>query len=89
MILALAVTFLGGVLLLGFISHRRFFIAAFVPSGTPIGLIIFMVALELLAFLTRTISLGLRLAINMITGHVLVKVIIGFIYSALIKGTSI
>ncbi len=53
------------------------------------GLIVPMVALEILAYLTRTLSLGLRLAINMITGHVLVKVIVGFIWSAYIKGTSI
>jgi ATP synthase subunit 6 len=89
MVLSLALTLLGGVLILGFITHRQFLIAAFVPSGTPLALIVPMFALEVLAYLTRTLSLGLRLAINMITGHVLVKVIIGFIYSALINGTSI
>ena len=89
MVLSLALTLLGGILILGFLTHRQFLIAAFVPSGTPLALIVPMFALEVLAYLTRTLSLGLRLAINMITGHVLVKVIIGFIYSALISGTSI
>lgn len=89
MVLSLALTLLGGVLILGFITHRQLLIAAFVPSGTPLALIIPMFALEVLAYLTRTLSLGLRLAINMITGHVLVKVIIGFIYSALISGTTL
>nr|QCQ68905.1 ATP synthase F0 subunit a [Synchytrium endobioticum]WKF46334.1 ATP synthase F0 subunit 6 [Synchytrium endobioticum]WKF48386.1 ATP synthase F0 subunit 6 [Synchytrium endobioticum] len=88
MVLSLALTLLGGVLILGFLTHRKFLIAAFVPSGTPLALIVPMFALEVLAYLTRTLSLGLRLAINMITGHVLVKVCIGFIYSALINGTS-
>jgi F0F1-type ATP synthase membrane subunit a len=41
-----------------------------------------MILLELLAYLTRTISLGLRLAVNMITGHILAKVCLGFIWSA-------
>jgi len=37
--------------------------------------------LELLAYVTRTLSLGLRLAVNMITGHILAKVVIGFIWA--------
>lgn len=47
-----------------------------------------MFALEILAYLTRTLSLGLRLAINMITRHVLVKVFIGLLYSAFLSGAS-
>lgn len=41
-----------------------------------------MILLEIVAFISRILSLGLRLAVNMITGHVLVKVLLGFIYSA-------
>nr|QCQ69075.1 ATP synthase F0 subunit a [Synchytrium taraxaci] len=89
MVLSLALTLLGGVFILGMVTHRKYIIAAFVPSGTPLALILPMFALEILAYFTRTLSLGLRLAINMITGHILVKVIIGFIYSALLSGTSI
>ena len=48
-----------------------------------------MIILELLAYITRTFSLGLRLAVNMITGHILAKVIVGFIYVAYLKGTSL
>jgi F-type H+-transporting ATPase subunit a len=47
-----------------------------------------MVALEVIAYVFRTISLGLRLAINLITGHLLLKVVIGFIWLGYIKGTS-
>jgi F0F1-type ATP synthase membrane subunit a len=38
-----------------------------------------MIPLEILAYLTRTLSLGLRLAVNIITGHILVKVCLGFL----------
>ena len=41
-----------------------------------------MIALEILAYITRTFSLGLRLAVNMITGHILAKVCVGFIWVA-------
>jgi F0F1-type ATP synthase membrane subunit a len=40
-----------------------------------------MILLELLAYVTRTLSLGLRLAVNMITGHILAKVVVGFIWA--------
>lgn len=48
-----------------------------------------MVFLETIAAATKVISLGLRLAINLTTGHVLVKTILGFIYSAYLEGTSL
>ena len=48
-----------------------------------------MLVLEILAFFIKIISLGLRLAINLITGHVLCKVIIGFIYQAFLSGANV
>ncbi len=47
-----------------------------------------MIVLELVAYVTRTLSLGLRLAVNMITGHILAKVCVGFIWVAYLKGLS-
>jgi len=47
-----------------------------------------MVFLEVLAYIFRTVSLGLRLAINLITGHILAKVCVGFIWMGYIKGVS-
>jgi len=48
-----------------------------------------MIALETLAYFIKVISLGLRLAINLTTGHVLVKTLVGFIWTAYLKGSSI
>jgi F-type H+-transporting ATPase subunit a len=78
--LSVAFTLLIGILLVGFLRHRLLLLAAFLPAGTPLGLIPLMILLELLAYCTRTLSLGLRLAVNMITGHILAKVSVGFIY---------
>jgi F-type H+-transporting ATPase subunit a len=79
--LTAAITLLAGILLLGFMNHGTKLLAAFIPSGTPFGLIPLMILLELLAYVTRTLSLGLRLAVNMITGHILCKVVVGFIWA--------
>ena len=50
--LALASTLLVGVLLVGFIRHRFELLAAFIPAGTPLGIIPLMILLELLAYCT-------------------------------------
>jgi ATP synthase subunit 6 len=80
--LTLSITLLIGVLILGFISHNVLLAAAFLPAGTPLPLTLLLVVIEVIAYTTRTLSLGLRLAVNLITGHVLCKVVLGFVYEA-------
>ena len=58
MTITLAFTILIGVLIMGFFSHKLYLFAAFLPAGTPFGLIFLMVPLEILAYMTRTLSLG-------------------------------
>lgn len=89
MTLALSFTFLIGFALLGFLTHKFYLLSMFLPAGTPLGLIPLMVALEIIAYLSRTLSLGLRLAINLITGHCLAKVIAGFLWLGYANGTSL
>lgn len=88
MTLSIAFTLLIGLLLVGFLTHRLYLLAIFLPGGTPLALIPLMVLLEIVAYIFRTLSLGLRLAINLITGHLLLKVCIGFVWMGYIKGTS-
>jgi F-type H+-transporting ATPase subunit a len=85
----IAITLLGGILLIGFLTHGTRLLAIFLPGGTPLALIPLMVALEVIAYFSRTLSLGLRLAINLITGHILAKVCAGFLWLGYISGTSI
>lgn len=89
MTLSIAFMLLIGILLVGFLTHKLYLFAIFLPSGTPLALVPIMVLLELLAYIFRTLSLGLRLAINLITGHLLLKVSIGFVWLGYIKGTSL
>jgi F-type H+-transporting ATPase subunit a len=69
------------VTLLGFVLHGLHFLSLFLPSGTPWWLAPLMILIELFAYLARPVSLSLRLAANMVAGHVLIKVIAGFIVS--------
>ena len=87
--LSIAFTLLGGILQIGFLTHKLYLLAIFLPVGTPLGLIPLMVFLEVLAYIFRTLSQGLRLAINQITGHIQAKVIVGFIWKGYIKGVSL
>ena len=89
MTLTLAFTILIGILIMGFFSHKLYLFAIFLPAGTPLPLIFLMVPLEILAYITRTLSLGLRLAVNLITGHILGKVLISFIWLAYLNNISL
>jgi ATP synthase subunit 6 len=82
--LSLAVTLLLGIFIYGTFSHGNasLIVHLFLPAGTPVALLLLMVPLEILAYFTRTLSLGLRLAANLITGHILVKVVLSFFPSS-------
>lgn len=69
------------VTILGFALHGFHFLSLFLPEGTPLWLAPLMVLIELFAYLARPVSLSLRLAANMVAGHVLIKVMAGFVLS--------
>jgi len=69
------------VTLLGLYLHGWHFFSLFLPKGTPWWLAPLMVVIELFAYLARPVSLSLRLAANMVAGHVLLKVMAGFVVS--------
>ncbi|GLK85286.1 F0F1 ATP synthase subunit A [Ancylobacter defluvii] len=76
---ALALVVIGTVIIYGFVRHGTHFLHLFVPSGVPAFLLPFMVVIELISFLSRPISLSLRLFANMLAGHIAMKVFAGFI----------
>lgn len=81
---ALAIFIFVLVTLLGFYMHGLHFLSLFLPKGTPWWLAPLMVVIELFAYLARPVSLSLRLTANMIAGHVLLKVMAGFVVSLVI-----
>ncbi len=67
------------VTVIGIAKHKANFLRIFLPEGTPIFLAPVLIPIELLSYLSRPISLSVRLFANMVVGHVLLKVIAGFV----------
>ena len=78
---ALAMLVIGTVVVYGIVKHGLHFFGLFVPSGVPAWLLPFIVVIELISFLSRPISLSLRLFANMLAGHIALKVFGGFVVS--------
>ena len=66
------------VTILGFVKHGLHFLSFFAPSGIPLPLLFLVVPIELVAYLSRPISLSVRLFANMMAGHMILKVFAGF-----------
>ena len=76
---ALAFVIFIGVTIIGFATHGISFLKFFVPSGIPIALMPLLVVIEVISYLTRPISLSVRLFANMMAGHTMLKVFAGFV----------
>jgi F-type H+-transporting ATPase subunit a len=76
---ALAVAVILTVLVYGFRKNGLHFFKLFVPSGVPKAILPFVVAIEVLSFISRPISLSIRLFANMLAGHITLKVFAGFV----------
>lgn len=70
-----------GVTITGFSIHGLGFFALFVPVGTPLPLVPVLVLIELLSYVARAISLGLRLGANIIAGHLLLNILAGLVFT--------
>jgi len=65
----------------GVYKHGLKFLGLFVPHGVPAVLVPLVTAIEVISFLSRPISLSVRLFANMLAGHITLKVFTGFIVS--------
>lgn len=83
---AFAFLVIGVVLVYGITKHGSHFFGLFVPSGVPGWLLPFMVLIEAVSFVSRPISLSLRLFGNMLAGHIALKVFGGFVVALLASG---
>jgi ATP synthase subunit 6 len=67
-----------GVTVLGLVTHGFHFFSLFLPSGVPMWLAPLIVVIEIISYVMRALSLGIRLAANMFAGHTLLKILAGF-----------
>src|SRR5437870_6086802 len=77
---SISFTIVIGATILGFQIHALKFFSLFVPSGCPLGLLPLLVLIEFISYLARNVSLGLRLAANLVSGHMLLNILSGFTY---------
>jgi F-type H+-transporting ATPase subunit a len=83
---AMALTVFIGVTILGFVKHGLRFFRFFVPPGVSVVLWPLMIPIEIISYLSRPISLSVRLFANLTAGHTMLKVFAGFIISLGVVG---
>ncbi|MEM7071541.1 MAG: F0F1 ATP synthase subunit A [Pseudomonadota bacterium] len=69
------------VTLYGFFRHGMRFFTLFVPAGAPKIMYPLMIPIEIISYLSRPISLSVRLFANMMAGHTMIKVFAGFVFA--------
>src|SRR6201746_206192 len=83
---SISFTIVIGATILGFQIHSLKFFSLFVPSGCPLGLLPLLVLIEFISYLSRPVSLGLRLGANILSGHMLLNILSGFTYKIMSTG---
>lgn len=83
---ALAITVFLGITLIAIARNGIHFFTHFMPAGVPMWLAPIIVPIEIISYLSRPISLSLRLCANMLAGHTTLKVFAGFVVSMIGMG---
>lgn len=83
---SLSFTIVLGATILGFQKHGLKFFSLLVPAGCPLALLPLLVFIEFVSYLARNVSLGLRLAANILSGHMLLNILAGFTYNIMTSG---
>jgi F-type H+-transporting ATPase subunit a len=82
---ALALLVISVVIIYGFMQHGIGFLKLFVPDVPPV-LLPLLIPIEVISFLSRPLSLSVRLFANMLAGHIALKIFAGFVASLLAAG---
>lgn len=83
---SISFTIVIGATILSVYIHNLKFFSLFVPSGCPVGLLPLLVLIEFISYLARNVSLGLRLAANILSGHMLLNILAGFTFNIMKSG---
>ena len=83
---ALAMVTITIVIVYGFWKNGLGFLRLFAPSGQPWYMYILLVPIEVVSFLSRPLSLAIRLFANMFAGHIILKLFAGFVVSLIGAG---
>lgn len=83
-----SVTFIGSTIT-GLKYNKIKFFSVFLPGGVPLVISIFLIIIEMISYFSKVLSLSIRLFANMMSGHTLLKILLGFSWLMLISGQSI
>lgn len=75
-----------GVTILAVAKHGLHFLSFFVPAGTPGMLVPLLICIEIISYIARAFSLGVRLFANMVAGHALLNILAGMLYKIMTIG---
>ena len=65
--------------LIGICFHKEKYFVLFLPEGVPLFIIPALILIEYVSYISRIFSLAIRLFANMMSGHILLKILISFI----------
>ncbi len=77
-----------GVTVIAIAKHKMHFFSFFMPPGVPMYMAPLLIPIEIISYLSRPISLSVRLFANMLAGHTLMKVFAGFIVALGVFGVA-
>jgi len=79
--LYISLSFFIGTNLIGLLYHKETFFVLFLPEGIPLFIIPSLILIEYISYFSKIFSLAIRLFANMMSGHILLKILIGFSWS--------
>nr|YP_010925384.1 ATP synthase F0 subunit 6 [Neoporphyra seriata]WKD83590.1 ATP synthase F0 subunit 6 [Neoporphyra seriata] len=70
-----------GINIIGFQTHGLKFFTIFLPKGVPLFIVPLVVAIEFVSYIVKVFTISIRLFANMTSGHTLLKIIAGFVWT--------
>lgn len=83
----LALSHFIGINIIGLFNHKWRLMRLLLPSGVPLVIATFLIVIEFVSYFAKVFSLSIRLFANMMSGHALLKILIGFSWSLLTVGS--
>lgn len=85
---AMAMTIFVAITIVALVKHGLHFFTFFFPSGAPVYMAPLLIPIEILSYLSRPVSLSVRLFANMMAGHTMMKVFGGFVVALGVFGVA-
>nr|YP_009159731.1 ATP synthase F0 subunit 6 [Pyropia nitida]AKQ53237.1 ATP synthase F0 subunit 6 [Pyropia nitida] len=83
---SLALSIYIGINIIGFRTHGIKFFTIFLPKGVPLFIVPLVVAIEFVSYIVKVFTISIRLFANMTSGHTLLKIIAGFVWTMISIG---